>query len=113
MPKKKDKSPLRMTPPGQIEDLEKAREAFLSEPEKKKQSKQATPKQNKKPAKKELPWEQPGVSDRVIKSFNFRFPEPDFLKLKFVIKQNREKSMQSFCANIIKKEVEKHLKKMV
>jgi len=113
MPKKKDKSTLRMTPPGQIEDLEKAREEFLSEPEKKKKPKKATPKQNDKPARKKLPWEQPSVNDRVLKIFNLRFPESDFLKLKFVVEQSHEKSMQAFCVNLVKKEVEKRLKKMV
>ena len=113
MTKKKDNSPLRMTPPGQIEDMEKAREEFLSEPETKKKSKQVEPKQNNKPEKKSLPWEQPGVTDRVIKTFNLRLPEPDFLKLKFVVDKSNEKSIHAFCAGLVIDEVEKRLKKLV
>ena len=114
MTKKKDKLPLSVTLPEQNEDLEKAREAFIleAESEKKKEPQKVVTKQNKKPAKKELPWEQPGVNELIKKSFNLRFSEPDYLKLKFVVEEKKAKSLHIFCLNLINKEVSKYLKKM-
>jgi hypothetical protein len=112
MPTKKDKTPLKMTPPEEIDDFEKARENFLSEPEKKKKTAHVHSNETESSQNPELPWENANVNNRVIKTFNLRFTEPDFLKLKFVVENSNEKSMHSFCANIIKNEIEKRLKKM-
>jgi hypothetical protein len=59
-----------------------------------------------------LPWEMPEVNKRVIKAFNLRLPEPEFLKLKYVIEKTKAKSLHSFCVEVVKKEVEKQLKKI-
>ncbi len=50
-----------------------------------------------------FPWEKPGVSDRVIKAFNLRFPEPEFLKLKFVVERSIFKSVHAFCLDAVQK----------
>ena len=56
-----------------------------------------------------LPWNAPEVNDRVMKSFNLRLREPDFLKLKFIASQTRDKSMHSFCVRVLMDEVRKEL----
>ena len=61
---------------------------------------------------KTMPWEMPEVNKRVIKAFNLRLPEPEFLKLKYVIEKTKAKSLHSFCVEVVKKEVEKQLKKL-
>ncbi len=85
-------------------DFEKAREDFLNEAENQTKVKSDSNK---------LPWQEPGVSERVIKAFNLRLQEPDFLKLKFVVEQTKVKSMHTFCAEVVKNEVEKQLKKII
>ncbi|MBI9047715.1 MAG: hypothetical protein JEZ06_24740 [Anaerolineaceae bacterium] len=103
---KQEKTPLRLNAPIN-EDLEKAKDAFVSG------SKDRTADQPQAATRKNLmPWEEPLVSERVIKAFNLRLTEPDFLKLKFVVEQTSAKSMHSFCMDVVRKEVEKQLKKL-
>jgi len=56
-----------------------------------------------------FPWEETGVSERVLKSFNLLLPEPDFLKLKFVASRSPDKSMHAFCAGVVMEEVKRQL----
>ena len=97
-----------MTVPDRGLEYEKAREDFLSEAEKKPLSK--TERAGEGEGSTGLPWEESGVSERVLKSFNLRFPEPDFLKLKFVANESLDKSMHAFCARVVMEEVKKRLK---
>ena len=56
-----------------------------------------------------MPWEAPEVNERVIKSFNLRLSEPDFLKLKFVASRSIDKSVHAFCLRVLMDEVKKKL----
>ena len=105
---KKSKTPLKMTVPDRGLEYEKAREDFLSEAEKK--SLRETEKAGEGEGSTGLPWEEPGVSERVLKSFNLRLSEPDFLKLKYVASESSDKSMHAFCARVVMEEVGKRLK---
>ena len=105
---KKSKTPLKMTVPDRGLEYEKAREDFLSEAEKK--SLRETEKVGEVEGEARLPWEDPGVSERVLKSFNLRLSEPDFLKLKHVASESSDKSMHAFCARVVMEEVGKRLK---
>ena len=90
----KDKPKMSFVPPS-----EKDREDFLNEPDRKRSFNGEM-----------LPWEEPGVSDRVIKSFNIRFPEPLLLKIKYLVdEKNFAKSAHRYCYNIIKKQVDRDL----
>jgi|GEM_PF-4925085 len=129
MAEKTKKSSLRREPPGM--DLEKARRDFLQEPDQRKKAtdepepsegsqqesleeeivQQEQPKKVK--VKARLPWEDPSVSPRVLKAFQLRLPEPDFLKLKYVVERSREKSIHSFLSKIIQKEVKKELNNLL
>jgi len=103
----KTKTPLKMTVPDRGLKYEKAREDFLSEAEKK--SLRETERAGEGEGEARLPWEEPGVSERVLKSFNLRLSEPDFLKLKFVASESPDKSMHAFCARVVMEEVRKRL----
>ena len=108
---KKEKTPLKMTVPDKGLGYEKARKDFLSETEKTlRETKTA---QERERHQVRLPWEGPDVSERVLKSFNLRLPEPDFLKLKFVASKSSDKSMHAFCTRVVMEEVERHHKKII
>lgn len=130
MAEKTKKSFLKKDPPGV--DLEAARREFLQEPEQRKKptiepegsegSPEESPKEEKveqqeqpkkAKSKAKLPWEDPGVSPRVLKAFQLRLPEPDFLKLKYVVERSQEKSIHSFLSKIIQKEVKKELNNLL
>jgi len=106
---KKSKTPIKMATPDRDLEYEKIREDFLSEADKK------TPIEAERAEEKEnefdFPWQEPGVSERVLKSFNLRLSEPDFLKLKFVARRSQDKSMHAFCARVVMEEVKRQLKK--
>lgn len=105
---KKSKTPLKMATPDRGLEYKKAREDFLSETDKKSLSEA----KNVEEGEKEFgfPWQKLGVSERVLKSFNLRLSEPDFLKLKFVASRSPDKSMHAFCARMVMEEVKKQLK---
>ena len=107
---KKTKTPLKMTLPDRGVEYDKAREDFLSEAEKKPLREMERAGEGEGEAR--LPWEEPGVSERVLKSFNLRLPEPDFLKLKFVASESSDKSMHAFCARVVMEEVKRQLDDM-
>ena len=106
---KKTKTPLKMTVPDRGLEYNKAREDFLSEAEKKPLRETEKVGEGEE-GEVRLPWEEPGVSERVLKAFNLRLPEPDFLKLKFVDSESSDKSMHAFCARVVMEEVGKRLK---
>ena len=106
---KETKTPLKITAPDKGKEYDKARENFLSEAEK--NPSRRTERAGKGKGKTRLPWEKPEVSERVLKSFNLRLSEPDFLKLKFVASESSDKSMHAFCTRIIMEEVERKLEK--
>ena len=92
------KSNLKITPP----NIEKERENFIAGADNKKKSKIL--------AKNEvLPWNKNEVNERVIKTFNIRMTEPDFLKLKYVVELTNSKSTHAFCTKIIQDEIARHL----
>ncbi len=99
----------KMKPPP-VSDLEKARQEFIKEPEKRKTEDTETSNADKK--SRRFPWEHPEVNERVIKAFNLRLPEPEFLKLKFVVDETKFKSIHAFCLNAVQKAVERELKKL-
>jgi hypothetical protein len=83
---------------------DKARQAFIEEPEKK----------IKKPIQHELPWEKQGVIPKVIKIFNLRLPEPINLKLEWIVLNSLEyKSKHDFCFRTIEEKIEKVLYEML
>ncbi len=105
---KKNKTPLKMATPDRGLEYEKAREDFLSEADKKPLSEAKNVEKGKNESS--FPWQEPGVSERVLKSFNLRLPEPGFLKLKFVASRSPDKSMHAFCARVVMEEVKRQLK---
>ncbi len=115
------KPTLKATPPVTEDPAQQeALNNFLKEPERKRKARAvpSTPAKTKakdsaNKEKKSLPWEQPGVSERVVKSFNLRIKEPDYLKLKFVFEQSRKKSVHAFCLNVVLEEVARRLKKLL
>lgn len=57
----------------------------------------------------QYPWEKEGVRFDVIKIFNVRLTEPDFLKLKYLCEQ-KSKSINSICVSLIKNFLDTELK---
>ena len=66
-----------------------------------------------------LPWKRGEVSSRVIKPFNLRIPEPDFVKMKFVVERSRSgekvkyRSVHALCMDAIMDRVNKELAKIL
>lgn len=105
------KPSFQLNPPGEPLDaeMEEARKAFVTEPEVKKKA--ATGSEVKK-AKTSLPWEAPGVNQRIIKQLQVRLPEPDYLLLKYVVDNSKLKSIHAFMVQAIMQEAKKDLKKI-
>ncbi len=59
-----------------------------------------------------LPWEKPEVSERVIKQYLLRLPEPLKLKLEYVARL-KNKTIQQYCLKVLSKSIEYDLKKIV
>ena len=121
---KTNKTTLKAIPPiaDDNDEQQKALDDFLKAPERERKARAASPAKAKtetknsattKSKQQPLPWEEPGVSERVTKAFNLRFKEPDFLKLKFVFEQSRKKSIHSFCLEVVRSEVERRLKELI
>ena len=92
-----------------IPSREAARKEFLSEPEVKRKEVVA-PKPEQEKEKKPFPWEAPGVNPRIIIQQQLRFPEPDYLLLKYVFENSKYKSLHAFMIQAIMKEAKKELK---
>ena len=87
-------------------DVEKAKKAFVDEPEAK------ITKKNK-PLESIYPWQQDGVSERVITPFNLRLPEPLKLKLEWIAKNSVEyRSMHDLCMKAVVQKLEEELENM-
>lgn len=83
---------------------EKARQAFIEEPEKK----------IKPPTEQDLPWEKQEVNPEVIKPFNLRFRQPDKLKAEWIVANSlKYKSFHDFCMQAIFEQIEKELSEML
>lgn len=86
-------------------DLEKARTAFVEEPE---------TKITKKRHASNYPWQQEGINERVILQFPLRLPEPLKLKLEWVVKNSLEyRSMHDLCLRAITEKIDEELKKIM
>lgn len=59
----------------------------------------------------QYPWNAPLVRDDVLKLFNIRLPEKDWLKLKY-ISECKNKSMQQFCLDFLIPAINKEIKKL-
>ena len=60
----------------------------------------------------QFPWEAPGVTPEIIKPFSLRIPQPDKLKVKYIVENSLEyRSIQDFFMKAILKQVEKDLKR--
>jgi len=57
------------------------------------------------------PWGNEKVRDDLVKTFNIRLSEPDYLKLKYISDHTPE-SMHTFCLNAIIPAIEKQIKKL-
>ena len=57
------------------------------------------------------PWGGNKVRDDLIKTFNIRLSEPDYLKLKYISEHTPE-SMHTFCLNAIIPAIENKIKKI-
>lgn len=57
------------------------------------------------------PWGDDKVRDDLVKTFNIRLSEPDYLKLKYISDHTPE-SMHTFCLNAIIPAIEKQIKKI-
>jgi hypothetical protein len=85
-------------------DTEKARKAFVDEPE---------AKITKNQQETIYPWQQDGVSERVITPFNLRLPEPLKLKLEWIAKNSVEyRSMHDLCMKAVVQKLEEEFENM-
>ena len=55
------------------------------------------------------PWNAPGVREDVVKIFNLRLSEPDFLKLKYLAEHLPNTSMQTICLEAVHEAIENKL----
>ena len=95
---RKDQIKMSIKPPGQADDKEAAALEFISAAPGgavELQTSQASPEDEI------LPWEGPGVREDVVKQFNLRLPEPDLLKLRYVVEKQRAKSINSYILNVL------------
>ena len=69
-------------------------------------------KNNINPNKDLYPWEQENVREDVTKVYNLRLSEPYLLKLKYIAEHTPD-SMQKFCLNIIQKEIDIKINKLI
>ena len=95
---RKDQMKMSIKPPGQADEKEAAALEFIS----------AAPggavelQTSISPPEDEiLPWEGPGVREDVVKQYNLRLPEPDLLKLRYVVEKQRAKSINSYILNVL------------
>jgi hypothetical protein len=58
------------------------------------------------------PWQEPGVRDDVLKTYNLRLPEPYLLKLKYIA-EHTPNSMQKFCLNVLEDAIDKKIEELI
>lgn len=58
------------------------------------------------------PWQELGVRDDVLKTYNLRLPEPYLLKLKYIA-EHTPNSMQKFCLNVIEDAIDKKIEELI
>ncbi len=56
-------------------------------------------------------WQETGVRDDVLKTYNLRLPEPYLLKLKYIAEHTPD-SMQKFCLNVVKDAIDEKIKEL-
>ena len=105
-----------------LEDLKERERAVSATPEETSQEetqktentaeKEKTPEPEPRP-KKKYPWEHEDVSNKVTKAYNIRLKEPEFEKLKYVVKNSTDKSINGYVLRVLMKQVEKDLKQMI
>lgn len=59
----------------------------------------------------QYPWDAPLVRDDVLKLFNIRLAEKDWLKLKYIC-EAKGKSMQQFCLDLLIPAISREIKKL-
>lgn len=119
------KPKMKRTPKVDLEKLDDFAEAANKTPAKKpeketakeapKEPKKPTPpiKESKPPKTGSMPWEQEGVSDKVLKPFNLRTNQVQIEQLKYIVDNTAGyKSVHAFCMEAVKKAMEKQLKKL-
>jgi hypothetical protein len=57
------------------------------------------------------PWQELGVRDDVLKTYNLRLPEPYLLKLKYIA-EHTPNSMQKFCLNVVEDAIDKKIEEL-
>lgn len=87
-------------------NIEKAREEFINEPEHK--TEQAA--EQLQPQKKPKPWD--GLIERVPKPMTVRLSEVDQAKLDYILANTTHKSKHKFCMNAIKRAINRALKEI-
>ena len=84
-------------------DKEKAKQEFIEEPERK----------IKEKSEYQFPWDAPEVNERVIKVFNVRLPEPDHLKIRWIVKKSNEfNSVHEFFLKTIQDKIREEISKI-
>lgn len=64
--------------------------------------------------KSNLPWEQEGVNEKVIRPFNLRLNEPYSLKVEFIAENMPQyKSKHDFCMQAVLEKVDQELAKLL
>lgn len=94
----KEKIKMSIKPPGQVDEKEAAALEFISAAPGGSIAPEAPPTELKEEI---LPWEEPGVREDVVKQYNLRLPEPDLLKLRYVVEKQRAKSINSYILNVL------------
>ncbi len=95
---RKDQTKMRIKPPGQTNNKEAAALEFISAAPGGAVEPQTSP---TTAANEILPWKGPGVREDVVKQYNLRLPEPELLKLRFVVEKQRAKSINSYILTIL------------
>ena len=89
-----------------LDDLKNRERAHNATPAKEEKQESVSQQQVK------YPWEEDNVNERVIKAYNIRLKEPEFEKLKYVVRHSTEKSINSYVVKVLMREVEKDLNKI-
>jgi hypothetical protein len=88
----KEKIKMSIKPPGQVDEKEAAALEFISAAPGGSIAPEAPPTELKEDI---LPWEEPGVREDVVKQYNLRLPEPDLLKLRYVVEDRKSTRLNS------------------
>ncbi|MDD3471297.1 MAG: hypothetical protein PHS86_00795 [Syntrophaceae bacterium] len=95
---RKDQIKMSIKPPSQADEKEAAALEFIGAAP----GGSAEPQSFQAPPEEEIfPWERSGVREDVVKQYNLRLPEPDLLKLRYVVEKQRAKSINSYILNVL------------